>query len=143
MEIFRGRLTRGAQLRDSVADVPLLSSCSKRDLQIIARHIHVVELPSETVLIREGEKGDAFYVLLEGDAMVSQDGDQTALIHAGDHFGELALLDPAHRDATVTAVTGVTVGDAIVRDVPGMNGKLLRALARRLRQADLKRPVPA
>jgi CRP-like cAMP-binding protein len=150
MGIFRGRLARGAQLRDSLADVPLLSSCSKRDLQIIARHIHVVDLPPETVLIREGEKGDAFYVLLEGDAVVSQGGDQTALIHGGDHFGELALLDPAPRDATVTAVTDVTVGvlgarafNAIVRDVPGMNGKLLRALARRLRQADLKRPAPA
>jgi CRP-like cAMP-binding protein len=50
----------------------------------------------------------------------------------------------------VTAVTDVTVGvlgagafNALVRDVPGMNGKLLRALARRLRQADLKRPAPA
>jgi CRP/FNR family transcriptional regulator, cyclic AMP receptor protein len=149
MEILRDRLTRGAQLRDSLAEVPLFSSCSKRDLQIIARHIQVIELPPETVLIREGERGDAFYVLLEGDATVSQDGRETALIHAGDHFGELALLDPGPRDATVTAGMDVTVGvlgarafNAIVRDVPGMNGKLLRALARRLREADLKRPAP-
>jgi CRP/FNR family transcriptional regulator, cyclic AMP receptor protein len=149
MGILRDRLTRGAQLRDSLAEVPLFSSCSKRDLQIIARHIHVIDLPPETVLIREGERGDAFYVLLEGDATVSQDGHETALIRAGDHFGELALLDPAPRDATVTAGTDVTVGvlgarafNAIVRDVPGMNVKLLRALARRLREADLKSTAP-
>jgi CRP/FNR family transcriptional regulator, cyclic AMP receptor protein len=107
--------------------------------------MHVVELPAGTVLIREGETGDAFYVLLEGGATVSQDAGTIAVIEAGDHFGELALLDPGPRDATVTAGTDVVVGvlgarafNAIVRDVPGMNAKLLRALARRLREADLK-----
>jgi CRP/FNR family transcriptional regulator, cyclic AMP receptor protein len=146
--IFRGRLKRAAQIRDSLAEVPLFSTCSKRDLQIVARHMHVIELSGETVLIREGETGDAFYVLLEGDATVSQDERQIAVVHAGDHFGELALLDPAPRDATITASTDVVVGvlgarafNAIVRDVPGMNAKLLRALARRLRDADLKQPA--
>jgi CRP/FNR family cyclic AMP-dependent transcriptional regulator len=136
------------QLRDSLADVPLFSTCSKRDLQIVARHIQVVGLPRESVVIREGDAGDAFYVLLEGDATVSQDGQPIAVIHAGDHFGELALLDPAPRDATVRATTDVVIGvlgarafNAIVRDVPGMNAKLLRALARRLRDADLHRAV--
>jgi CRP/FNR family transcriptional regulator, cyclic AMP receptor protein len=146
--IFRGRLKRATQIRDSLAEVPLFSTCSRRDLQIVARHMHVIELSGETVLIREGETGDAFYVLLEGDATVSQDERQIAVVHAGDHFGELALLDPAPRDATITASTDVVVGvlgarafNAIVRDVPGMNAKLLRALARRLRDADLKQPA--
>jgi CRP/FNR family cyclic AMP-dependent transcriptional regulator len=143
--IFRGRPSRAAQLRDSLSAVALFSTCSRRDLQIVARHMHVLELPGRTVLIREGETGDAFYVLLEGSATVSQEGSAIAAIEAGDHFGELALLDPAPRDATVTAGTDVVVGvlgarafNAIVRDVPGMNAKLLRALARRLREADLK-----
>jgi CRP-like cAMP-binding protein len=112
----------------------------------VARHIHIVELPPGTVLIREGDAGDAFYVLLDGEASVSQRGHQIAVVQPGSHFGELALLDPAPRDATVTAGTEVTVGvlgarvfNAIVRDVPGMNSKLLRALARRLRDADLNR----
>jgi CRP/FNR family transcriptional regulator, cyclic AMP receptor protein len=146
--IFRGRLKRATQIRDSLAEVPLFSTCSRRDLQIVARHMHVIELSGEAVLIREGETGDAFYVLLEGDATVSQDERQIAVVHAGDHFGELALLDPAPRDATITASTDVVVGvlgarafNAIVRDVPGMNAKLLRALARRLRDADLKQPA--
>jgi CRP/FNR family cyclic AMP-dependent transcriptional regulator len=146
--IFRGRLKRAAQIRDSLAEVPLFSTCSKRDLQIVARHMHVIELSGETVLIREGETGDAFYVLLEGDATVSQDERQIAVVHAGDHFGELALLDPAPRDATITARTDVVLGvlgarafNAMVRDVPGMNAKLLRAMARRLRDADLKQPA--
>lgn len=127
--------------------MPLFSSCSKRDLQIIARHIHVIALPAETVLIREGDKGDAFYVLLEGEATVSRGGRHVTVIHAGDHFGELALLDPAPRDATVTTDTNVLAGvlgarvfGAIVRDVPEMNRKLLRALAGRLRHSDLRRP---
>ena len=100
----------------------------------------------KTELIREGDRGDAFYVLLEGEAAVSRDGEQVAVVRAGDHVGELALLDPAPRDATVTASTEVVIGvlgarvfNAIVRDVPAMNAKLLRALARRLRALDLQR----
>jgi hypothetical protein len=144
-EIIRDRLQRASQLRDSLAAVPLFSSCSKRDLQIVARHIQVLSLPANTELIRQGDRGDAFYILLEGEASVHRDGRQVAVVRPGDHVGELALLDPAPRDASVTACSDVVIGvlgarvfNAIVRDVPAMNAKLLRALARRLRELDLQ-----
>lgn len=126
-----------------IAGVPLFATCSKRDLQIIARHMQVLAVPTGTVLMREGDKGDAFYVVLEGRAVVEAAGRRVGILSAGDHVGELALLDPAPRSATVTAGTDMTVGvvdartfAAILRDVPALTGKLLAALARRLRARD-------
>ena len=132
-----------AALQQALATVPLFAACSKRDLQIVARHMQVVAVPGGTTLMREGDQGDAFYVVLDGRAVVEAKGKPMGVLRAGDHVGELALLDPAPRNATVTAATDMTVGvvdartfAAIVRDVPALSGKLLAALARRLRDRD-------
>ena len=132
-----------AALVEALAGVPLFSACSKRDLQIVARHMQVVAVPAGTALMHEGDHGDAFYVVLDGRAVVESGGKPVSVLRAGDHVGELALLDPAPRNATVTSASDLTVGvidartfAAIVRDVPALTGKLLAALARRLRERD-------
>jgi len=131
------------QLVTGLAAVPLFATCSKRDLQIVARHTEVVELPAGTPVVEEGGKGDAFYIILAGEAAVRRRGRTVATLGPGRFFGELALLDPAPRDATVAAVSPLTVGvlgagvfRAIVRDIPSMSDKLLRAMAQRLRDSD-------
>lgn len=132
-----------AALQQVMAEVPLFAACSKRDLQIVARHMQVLAVPTGTVLMREGDHGDAFYVVLDGRAVVEAKGKEVNVLGPGDHMGELALLDPAPRNATVTADCDMTVGvvdartfAAIVRDVPALTGKLLAAMARRLRSRD-------
>lgn len=138
--------------RDSIVDhlagVPLFSACSKADLRIVARHTTTVEAPADTVLVQEGERGDTFFVLLDGEATVRRKGGaargrRVASLGPGSWFGELALLDPAPRNATVAATTDVTLAAisarvfrTLLRDVPAMNEKLLTGLARRLREAD-------
>jgi len=64
------------------------------------------EVAAGTVVIREGEPGDRFYVLLSGLAGVSQTaiGDRSVL-RAGQFFGEVALTMHVSRTATVTAMT--------------------------------------
>ena len=138
--------------RDSIVDhlagVPLFSACSKADLRIVARHTTTVEAPADTVLVQEGERADTFFVLLDGEATVRRKGGaarsrRVASLGPGSWFGELALLDPAPRNATVAATTDVTLAAisarvfrTLLRDVPAMNEKLLTGLARRLREAD-------
>jgi len=105
--------------------------------------MQVLAVPGGTDLMREGDHGDAFFVVLDGHAAVSTAGRRVNVLGPGDHVGELALLDPAPRNATVTADGDMTVGvvdartfAAIVRDVPPLTGKLLAAMARRLRARD-------
>lgn len=136
-------MKHGEALREALADVPLFSGCSKRDLQIISRHMQVVEVAEGTVLIREGDEGDAFYIALDGNATVERGGRIVGGVWKGGFAGELAIIDPAPRAATVIARTPMVLGVldrrsflAILRDVPALSNKLLRALAKRLRERD-------
>jgi len=138
-------MTVRRDLTSGLAAVPLFAACSKRDLQIVARHTEVVELPAGTEVVAEGGKGDAFFFILAGEAVVRRRGRTVATLGPGQFFGELALLDPGPRDATVVATSPLTVGvlgarvfRAIVTDVPAMSEKLLRGMAKRLREADLR-----
>src|SRR6202022_4340193 len=49
--------------------VPLFARCTTGDLRIIARHLDVVEVSAGTEIVREGEMGDVFFVVLEGQAV--------------------------------------------------------------------------
>ena len=135
-------------LIDQLKNVPLFSACSRGDLKLVARHAVDVEVPANTVVVREGEKGDCFYVVVEGEAVVRRKSGRVnrkvAKLGPGGWFGELALLDPAPRNASVIttqdsmlAALDVRVFRALLRDVPAMSEKLLAGLARRVRDADL------
>jgi CRP-like cAMP-binding protein len=136
-------MSRRREIQDGLAGVALFQACSKRDLGIVARHTEVAEISAGTKITEEGGKGDAFFFILGGEASVRRGGRTVNRLGPGSHFGELALIDPAPRDATVVADTSLTVGvigarvfRAMLRDVPSMNERLMKGLARRLREAD-------
>jgi len=124
--------------------VPLFSSCSKRELSRIASLTDQVEVPEGKVLMREGDPGSEFFVVVEGQArVVVRDRGRVTPLEPGASFGELSLLDQGPRSATVEAETDmeVLVLDArsfssLLAEVPSVARKLLVAMAARLRIAE-------
>jgi CRP-like cAMP-binding protein len=122
--------------------VPLFSSCSKRDLETIARVVKDVRHKAGTVIAREGEPGIGLFVIEDGTADVTIGGRKKATLGPGDFFGEIALLDGGPRTATVTAnsdveLLGLTewVFRGLLQEHPQIAVKTLQAMANRLRSA--------
>jgi CRP/FNR family transcriptional regulator, cyclic AMP receptor protein len=131
------------EFTEHLAQVPLFSACSKKDLQAVAKRAEDVHVDAGKVLVSEGAAGAEFFVILEGQAKVTRHGQDVAALGPSDFFGDLALLDRAPRNATITAVTPmelVVLGQrefsALIDEVPGFAHKLLAGLARRLRAYD-------
>ncbi len=90
--------------------VGLLASLPGETLGKLAERMQRQEVASGTVLIREGEPGDRFFVLLAGLAAVSQSAlGERKVLRAGEYFGEVALAMHIPRTATVTAMTSCVV----------------------------------
>jgi CRP-like cAMP-binding protein len=96
-------------------------------------------------LIDEGEGGIAFFVILEGEATVTIGDREVRRLRAGDHAGEIALLDEGARTATITAAGDVrclalTTWNfrPFVRENPDVAWALLLELAGRVREAELR-----
>lgn len=128
------------EIAERLEEVPLFSRCSKKDRRIVARHTQVMEAATGTVVVRQGDNGDACFVLLSGTAAVEVNGKPIADLGPGDYFGELALLDPAPRSATVIAtadcelaVLGIRMFKVLLRELPDLGAKLLADLAARVR----------
>ena len=123
--------------------VSMFSALNKKEIDRLAALAEERRVPSGTVLTKEGEPGDEFYVVAEGMAEASIKGRKVGTIPAGSFFGELSLLDQGPRTATVTAElpTRLVVLNAkdfggVIDDVPAISLKIMRGLAARIRQAD-------
>ena len=86
--------------------IGLFSELPGETLTKLADRMQRDEVAAGTVVVREGEPGDRFYVLLSGVAGVSQTsiGDRR-ILRAGEFFGEVALTMHVPRTATVTTMT--------------------------------------
>lgn len=114
--------------------------------QLITR-IQVEEVPAGAAIIREGEKGDRLYCLVEGAVEVRRDGRLIACLPAGETIGEMELIDMQPRSATVTALVPCRLYSLALRDILALQRQdlpaftlvimnLARDLSRRLRHMD-------
>jgi len=91
---------------DVLAEIPLFAGLSKRQLNKIAKLARTRRYARFTSIVRQGDRGDSFYVILDGTALVKLPGKRGVRLGAGDWFGEMALLSSdGRRTATVTADT--------------------------------------
>jgi CRP-like cAMP-binding protein len=128
--------------------VPLFAALDDEASAALQASLTRSELVRGDVLFREGDQGDALFVVIEGKvklARTASDGRENLLAVMGpaDMFGELSLFDPGPRTATASAVTDTTVvslsHDALepwLRGRPEVSQQLLAALARRLRRTN-------
>jgi CRP/FNR family cyclic AMP-dependent transcriptional regulator len=131
--------TRTGTKVDAIARVPLFAGLSKSELGQVAYLADEIDLPADKLLIREGERGREFFVLLEGEAEVTRKGKKLATRGSGEFFGEIALVSSLPRIATVKTRTpsrALVIRDvdfrALLRRTPTIAVKVLEAVADRL-----------
>lgn len=83
--------------------IPIFGPLPPATLEHLAASLHHVTVPAGETIFRQGDEGDRFYVLDEGEVEISVDGAAPKVERRGGYFGEIALLRDIPRTATVTA----------------------------------------
>jgi CRP/FNR family transcriptional regulator, cyclic AMP receptor protein len=119
--------------------LPLFELCSKRDLRRIAALAVERDVDEGSELIREGEPGTEFFVVVDGEVEVRRRGRRIARLGPGSYVGEISLLSRSPRTATVVATTDLHVLAIAGRDfvelldaIPELWLKVARTLADRV-----------
>jgi MFS family permease len=87
--------------------LPIFAPLGAPALEALAHAIVPVEAAAGSAVVREGDAGDRFYLVADGELDVSAAGQPLGTLGRGDSFGEIALLRNVPRTATVTARTPV------------------------------------
>ena len=91
---------------DLLAGVPLLSGLDRKHLERLSRDFTERTFPAGSVVVREGDDhGVGFFIVADGEGVVSIADKQVATIGRGAYFGDVALISDRVRTATVTATT--------------------------------------
>lgn len=130
-----------AKLVRMLGKVPLFSGLKENDLKVIAGEGREVNFQPGQTILRQGEPGLSFLLVLEGKVEVRKKGKVVATTEAGGFFGEMTVIDEKSRSADIVAVGptrcfGITAWSftPILRSNPSIAIGIIRELVRRLRQ---------
>jgi CRP/FNR family cyclic AMP-dependent transcriptional regulator len=131
-------------------NIPLFQDLTDADLEVISELATEKQVPKGTVILTEGEIGDALFTIMSGRVKVfigDEDGREIILkiLGPGDFFGEMAMIDSQPRSASVSALETSTFRvlshqafEECLARAPRIATLVMQALAKRLRDADRK-----
>ncbi len=126
-----------------LAKAPIFNALTERQLRSLAKSAKVVAFPANARMVKQGEPGIAFYLLLSGAAEVRQGTRTLAHLGPGQFFGEMTLVDEQPRSADVIATQPA---ECVVlsrwefwgfaKAEPDVLESVMREMARRLRETN-------
>ena len=132
---------------DLMRRVPLFMMCRGQSLDLIARLADEVDVPDGHVLMRQGDIGQEFFVIVEGRVRVERDGTEINALGPGDFLGEMSLIDETRRSATAIAdgpakllVIAHREFNTLLDSSSSIRSSIMRSMASRLRQLEPDSP---
>jgi CRP-like cAMP-binding protein len=123
--------------------VPLFVGLEPRELERLSSSFKERTFEGGNTVATEGEGGAGFFVIEDGEAVVTVHGEERGRLGPGDYFGDIALIDQGARSATIVAESnlrcyGLTFWDfrPLVESDARIAWPLLQAMAKRLRAAE-------
>jgi len=145
-------ITSTPALFNALASIPVLTGIDLPALTLLAREGIVHDFATGAWIVREGDEGHALFILVQGDVEIVKHADgphavALATLHQGNFFGEMCIVEPMPRAASVRALTPVRAIEIkaatlhhLFQKMPGQYAivlfNLARDLARRLRTLD-------
>lgn len=132
-------LARNMERKTAIlARVPLFAKLDPRSMEAVATLARVVSAPGGTVLLREGEAAESFFVIVTGTVHVQRAGGFVRSMSDGGFLGEIALIQGSDRTATATCATdcellefGTFEFGRVMATFPDVRTRVEYALARR------------
>ncbi|MCP3952245.1 MAG: cyclic nucleotide-binding domain-containing protein [Desulfobacterales bacterium] len=102
------------ETKNILQSIPFFENLPDQDLKQLCKNARIVEYRSGDVIIQEGERGDRFFIMIEGEVTVykglgKKHKKQFKSFGSRTYFGEMSLIDKRNRSATVVAETYVKV----------------------------------
>ncbi|OMJ74487.1 hypothetical protein SteCoe_19865 [Stentor coeruleus] len=91
-----------------IENIPLFNLLTKDQQESLLTMFRVHKFTPDFKIVNDGDPGELFYVIKEGEVAVMKDGNEIRRMKKGDYFGEQALLYDCLRTATIVSLTNVT-----------------------------------
>ncbi len=123
--------------------LPIFAGCTEDQLGEIDRLADEVHVEAGRTVLRQGDLGQEFALIVSGEADIVKDGAVVARIGPGAYFGEVALLDSITRTASVVAATDLTLEvidrrgfNTLLDDLPSLSRSMLKGMASRMAELE-------
>ena len=118
--------------------LPVFSDLDPRSMEAVGTLARVISAPADTVLLREGESAESFYVIVTGTVRVQRMGRFVRSMSDGGFLGEIALIEATDRTATATCATDCELLEfgsfefgRVMATFPDVRSRVEAAVARR------------